>query len=163
MKPWHKKKKYKKYNWKAVDSNGKAWVYVAEPEIDSPIGGWGWGGNCEPAPEYDTDGRNWQSSLEKRPEKKKPPKASADDFTYAAIFGDVMAALIQISPLTPTWDDAPEWAKTLAMDEGGSWYWYETENLDIHGGGYGFYSSGGRHERARCRNWRHSVMKRPKK
>ena len=27
----------------------------------------------------------------------------------------------------PSWDDAPEWANWLAMDENGDWYWYEYE------------------------------------
>lgn len=27
----------------------------------------------------------------------------------------------------PSWDDAPEWAKYMAMDEDGAWYWYEDE------------------------------------
>ena len=25
----------------------------------------------------------------------------------------------------PNWEDAPRWAKYLAMDEENSWYWYE--------------------------------------
>jgi hypothetical protein len=28
--------------------------------------------------------------------------------------------------MKPDWKDAPAWAKFLAMDEGGSWYWYAT-------------------------------------
>ena len=24
----------------------------------------------------------------------------------------------------PSWDDAPEWANYLAIDESGVWYWY---------------------------------------
>lgn len=24
----------------------------------------------------------------------------------------------------PSWDEAPEWANWLAMDDGGSWYWH---------------------------------------
>ena len=27
----------------------------------------------------------------------------------------------------PDWKDAPEWAKHLAMDEDGTWCWYEQE------------------------------------
>lgn len=26
--------------------------------------------------------------------------------------------------MKPSWDDAPEWAQWLAMDEGGCWYWH---------------------------------------
>lgn len=27
----------------------------------------------------------------------------------------------------PSWNDAPEWAKYLAMDKSGEWYWHEYE------------------------------------
>ena len=27
--------------------------------------------------------------------------------------------------MKPSWDDAPEWAQWLAMDEDGRWWWYE--------------------------------------
>jgi hypothetical protein len=29
--------------------------------------------------------------------------------------------------MKPSWKDAPSWAQWLAMDQGGSWYWYEVE------------------------------------
>jgi hypothetical protein len=29
--------------------------------------------------------------------------------------------------MKPDWKDAPEWAKWLAMDRDGEWYWYEFE------------------------------------
>jgi len=28
---------------------------------------------------------------------------------------------------TPDWKDAPNWAKYLAMDSNGNWYWYENK------------------------------------
>lgn len=28
--------------------------------------------------------------------------------------------------MKPDWDDAPKWAKWLAMDSDGDWYWYES-------------------------------------
>ena len=28
--------------------------------------------------------------------------------------------------MKPSWDDAPEWAKFVAMDFDGEWYWHET-------------------------------------
>lgn len=27
--------------------------------------------------------------------------------------------------MKPDWNDAPEWAQWLAMDENGDWYWFE--------------------------------------
>lgn len=29
--------------------------------------------------------------------------------------------------MKPSWSDAPEWAKYLAMDEDGEWFWYENK------------------------------------
>lgn len=29
--------------------------------------------------------------------------------------------------MKPSWDDAPDWASWLAMDEDGIWHWYATE------------------------------------
>lgn len=29
----------------------------------------------------------------------------------------------------PSWEDAPVWAKYLAMDEDGEWFWYETKPI----------------------------------
>jgi len=29
--------------------------------------------------------------------------------------------------MKPDWKDAPEWAKWLAMDDGGEWTWFEVE------------------------------------
>lgn len=29
--------------------------------------------------------------------------------------------------MKPSWDDAPEWANYLAMDDDGEWYWFEME------------------------------------
>ena len=29
--------------------------------------------------------------------------------------------------MKPSWNDAPEWAGWLAMDENGDWWWYEFE------------------------------------
>ena len=33
----------------------------------------------------------------------------------------------------PDWKDAPEWAKYLAMDRDGRWYWYESEAYTNNG------------------------------
>lgn len=29
--------------------------------------------------------------------------------------------------MKPTWDKAPKWAKWLAQDKDGRWFWFETE------------------------------------
>lgn len=29
--------------------------------------------------------------------------------------------------MKPSWNDAPEWAQWLAMDEDGEWFWFESE------------------------------------
>ena len=31
----------------------------------------------------------------------------------------------------PDWKDAPEWAKFLAMDECGMWFWYEDKPFPV--------------------------------
>lgn len=31
--------------------------------------------------------------------------------------------------MKPDWNDAPEWAEWLAMDDDGSWWWHEEEPL----------------------------------
>lgn len=33
--------------------------------------------------------------------------------------------------MKPDWKDAPEWARYLAMDEHGTWCWYEEEPLKL--------------------------------
>jgi hypothetical protein len=32
--------------------------------------------------------------------------------------------------MKPSWNDAPKWAKWLAMDQDGTWCWYEKEARD---------------------------------
>lgn len=31
--------------------------------------------------------------------------------------------------MKPSWDDAPEWANWLAMDDNGVWYWHDEKPL----------------------------------
>jgi hypothetical protein len=46
--------------------------------------------------------------------------------------------------MKPKWDDAPEWAKWLAQDEIGAWYWYSKKpRFDGH-----VWKDGGRFMRA---------------
>jgi hypothetical protein len=35
----------------------------------------------------------------------------------------------------PSWKDAPEWAKYLAMDRNGLWYWFEERPFYLSGNG----------------------------
>jgi hypothetical protein len=62
--------------------------------------------------------------------------------------------------MKPDWKDAPEWAQYLAMDESGSWWWFEYEPMQakrIWGMGAGF-----RCERAVAHvDWKNTLEKRP--
>lgn len=35
--------------------------------------------------------------------------------------------------MKPDWKDAPEWARFLAQDSDGEWFWYENEPRPQHG------------------------------
>ena len=45
--------------------------------------------------------------------------------------------------MKPSWDEAPEWANWLAMDDTGGWWWYETEPIPVGVSGF-FTASGGK-------------------
>ena len=45
----------------------------------------------------------------------------------------------------PDWKDAPEWAKFLAQDKDGSWYWFEKKPF-LHTHGFWILSGQGRAE-----------------
>lgn len=34
--------------------------------------------------------------------------------------------------MKPSWKDAPAWAKYLAMDENGGWFWFEEKPTFVH-------------------------------
>lgn len=36
---------------------------------------------------------------------------------------------INLNPIKPSWDNAPEWANWLAMDADGTWYWYNVKPI----------------------------------
>lgn len=48
--------------------------------------------------------------------------------------------------MKPKWSDAPDWAKYLAMDANGEWYWYKSKPKKLKdcdcwsGGKYGYYA-----------------------
>lgn len=52
--------------------------------------------------------------------------------------------------MKPDWKDAPEWAKWLAMDEDGEWFWFE--NKPEREGGWG-WDADGRLQRDREALW----------
>lgn len=62
--------------------------------------------------------------------------------------------------MKPDWKDAPPWARWLAMDEDGEWFWYEKEPAEI---GWMFGSDGGRMECAAIDpdDWRKTLEQRP--
>lgn len=61
--------------------------------------------------------------------------------------------------MKPSWKDAPVWAKFLAMDEDGEWYWYEKKPTQ-YGNCWGW---GGRTGLAQTdTNWSQTLEERPK-
>lgn len=44
-----------------------------------------------------------------------------------AEIGDLLFTSAGGKVSTPTWDEAPEWATHLAMDQDGEWWWFERE------------------------------------
>ena len=57
-----------------------------------------------------------------------------------------------------SWKDAPEWAKFVAMDEDGVWYWYEFEPTRRYGNQWG--TSGGKYTKC-FPDWDDSLEERP--
>lgn len=52
----------------------------------------------------------------------------------------------------PNWNNAPEWAKYLAMDSSGEWWWYENEPLQSIDNQRWYSALGGRAEIAELNN-----------
>lgn len=50
--------------------------------------------------------------------------------------------------MKPDWKDAPEWAKWLARDQAGNWYWFEKRPICTEGCIYWFWKSTGKKELA---------------
>lgn len=60
--------------------------------------------------------------------------------------------------MKPSWNDAPPWAKWLAMDSSGKWYWYEREP-DV---GYEIWAYGGQYQEAGDgKTWTDTLEPRP--
>lgn len=60
--------------------------------------------------------------------------------------------------MKPDWKDAPEWARWLAMDADGTWYWYEFEPER-----YAIFWDclEGRREEAEKDHWKETLRSRP--
>ncbi len=63
--------------------------------------------------------------------------------------------------MKPDWKSAPKWAKWLAQDANGIWYWYEEQPQVL--GNSSWFSSGGNNEAAATPSseWRESLEQRP--
>jgi len=60
---------------------------------------------------------------------------------------------------TPDWNDAPEWANYVAMDEDGEWYWYENEPTIL----FSRYTTDGRCEFIETpKVWKSTLQSRPR-
>jgi hypothetical protein len=69
--------------------------------------------------------------------------------------------------MKPNWNDAPEWARWLACDEDGNWFWYE-EKPEIKSDEYGWsvldsvlFEYAGCTEAFICENWEEALEARP--
>lgn len=64
--------------------------------------------------------------------------------------------------MKPDWNEAPEWANYLAMDENGVWFWYEHEPNSI--GDDEWFAHKGNCLPATCdaTKWRETLEERPK-
>lgn len=64
----------------------------------------------------------------------------------------------------PDWKDAPEWANWLAMDENGSWWWFEQDpEPENHMGLSGIWATywGRALQVSKFPNWKKSLEKKP--
>ena len=59
----------------------------------------------------------------------------------------------------PSWDDAPEWANWLAMDENYEWWWFELEPYFIEE--LKFWNSLGRATKAKSLTCKETLEERP--
>lgn len=62
----------------------------------------------------------------------------------------------------PDWCDAPDWAKFLAQNDDGQWFWYEKKPSKSRGMGYFFAENGGEYEEAGwADDWEDTLEARP--
>ena len=60
--------------------------------------------------------------------------------------------------MKPSWDEAPEWANWLAMDDAGYWFWYQEKPILRSGC---FVAAGGKVSLAPYSRWKESLERRP--
>ena len=60
--------------------------------------------------------------------------------------------------MKPLWRDAPDFARYLAQDEGGEWYWFSHEP---NAGDSEWWVSGGKYCRANVGDWKETLEERP--
>ena len=61
----------------------------------------------------------------------------------------------------PDWSEAPEWARYLAQDKDGPWYWFEYEPKKESGGYWYLDSCVGKSEKAHKEEWTLTLESRP--
>ena len=62
----------------------------------------------------------------------------------------------------PSWSNAPSWARFLAQNDDGQWFWYERRPSISLTMGYFFAENGGEYEEAGyASNWENSLEKKP--
>jgi hypothetical protein len=61
----------------------------------------------------------------------------------------------------PNWEDAPEWAKHLAMDADGEWWWFEVAPVLAVGDGCWAYMCGQVRRAGNGIGWTDSLESRP--
>ena len=62
--------------------------------------------------------------------------------------------------MKPDWKDAPEWANWMAMDDDGTWFWFENKPKKES---WGFRDSGGEYHIAleAVHDWKNSLEQKP--
>lgn len=61
--------------------------------------------------------------------------------------------------MKPDWKDAPKWANWLAMDSGGSWFWYENKPFVLT---EYFSFENNRTQKVNIAGWENTLQERPK-
>lgn len=61
----------------------------------------------------------------------------------------------------PDWSEAPEWARYVAQDKSGEWYWFEHEPKKESGGYWYLDRRAGQTEQAHKEEWTLTLESRP--